>query len=170
PDSTTPSRTTPARNFAPASTPRSCPAWLPGSIQCSAQAPQAAARALLSSLRHPTGRFGLQGTPRAPLQPSGSVLQRRKSKRQGYDTGLVQPLIALTLRTRDRLSRNCYARDARAPVNAILLRSLQPVGSATSCSHNLKNLRPTPMNSLWQPALPLRRECNRERRETHEKK
>ena len=30
--------------------------------------------------------------------------------------------LALTLRTRDRLSRNCYARDARAPVNAIFLR------------------------------------------------
>src|SRR5712672_1625209 len=52
----------------------------------------------------------MQAAPSFPLFPSVQNLRAARAERRR---------IALTLRTRDRLSRNCYARDARAPVNAM---------------------------------------------------
>ncbi len=67
----------------------------------------------------PRGNVLLTWTAESLLDYAGDS---RQTKRHSSNPGLVQPLIALTLRTREHLSRNCYAWDARAPVNAILLR------------------------------------------------
>ena len=75
------------------------------------------------TMRAIPGRLGRVAIGGSDTDVRNALFPRRiKRKRHSSNPGLVQPLIALTLRTREHLSRNCYAWDARAPVNAILLR------------------------------------------------
>ena len=67
--------------------------------------------------------FTAPGVPMPPNDPATRPARRvdcNSDAMAGF--AAAHGLIALTLRTRDSLSRYCYTRDARAPVNAILIR------------------------------------------------